>query len=56
MNKQLSEYFNKYRSKSDLKTVIFCSKRIPDLEPYFKNERIVKMSWSNKSTVYKYMM
>ena len=56
MNKQLSEYFNKYRLNSGLKTVIFCSKQIPGLEPYLKGERKVKMSWSNKSTVYKYMM
>ena len=56
MNKQLTEYFNKYRVKPGLKTIIFCSKELPNLKFTSKDTLSVQMTWSNDSQIYKYLL
>lgn len=56
MNKQLTEYFNKYRVKPKLKTLIFCSKELPGLKFTSKDILSVQMTWSNNSQIYKYLL
>lgn len=56
-NEKLAKYFDKYRGNSKYKTIIFSSRELPFVTNH-KSPQIldIKMSWSDSSTIYKYVL
>jgi hypothetical protein len=56
-NRRLAYYFDKYRGNSKYKTIIFSGRELP-ITTCNKSPKIlnVKMSWSDSSTIYKYIL